>query len=119
MLLKRILLIIEHNFNSESIGDLCCIAESFNVPISMIYVTTKDYKNHEKLWRMKSEEELEHPGHCASYYMDGKTSGHNLDYNKMISEEIAIIDDCLEIEITFKPFNRNKSLEEVIDFIRR
>ena len=112
-------ILIEYPFKDSKFEYLLNTLLDIKVNYKMIYLQTNDTEEHLRTYINRIVEVgKRHPGHNASYYENGIGKYYKEVKVEDISFYYPYIKDTLFIEVRFNPYLLDKSIEEIIAYIK-
>lgn len=112
-------ILIDYVFTDKYWYELIDNLKDMNVVVKTIYLKPTDLKEHKKIWDNRSRNfSIRHAGHGAMHYHDGIGRDYINKYDTKIIENLQTIGETIEIYISFNPYARSLSYDNILDFVR-
>lgn len=113
-------ILIDYVFNDKYWNELLDNMKNWDASVKTIYFKPSDLQEHERIWTSRSRDfSVRHAGHGATRYHDGVGSGYVNKYDNKVFEKMPTINQTLEIYISFTPYSRSESYDDILGFIKK
>lgn len=109
---------IDYAFTQKYWNELLDNIKNLGASIKTIYLKTTNLKEHEKVWKSRSRDfSIRHVAHGATTYHDGVGRNYVNKYCSKVFETMPTFGETLEIEVSFTPYSKSKSNNDILGFV--
>ena len=112
-------ILIDYVFSSKYWNELINNLQDMSVTVKTIYLKPIDLKEHKKEWEFRSRNfSVRHAGHGATHYHNGIGNDYVNKYETKVFENMQTIGQTIELYISFNPYSRSISYDNILNFIK-
>lgn len=112
-------ILIDYAFTNKYWNKLLENLANWDGLVKTIYLKPTNLQEHRKIWETRSRDfSVRHAGHGATHYHNGVGSDYVNEYDTKVFKEMPTINKTMQINISFNPYSRSESYDNIINFIK-